>query len=154
MRCFQAHFFALKISFLGNTILRNSRSAYSTNETKNKHTPEERFTFDKLVKLVAGLKKKLCQPNTGTCSHGPSGSPGPLEPRGERGERGRRENKGKSGNRGDHGIMGPPRWPGACTRWPRILKLRAKVDRSCIFSNSFYINSITCNNCACKHGIN
>ena len=83
---------------------------YSTNETKNKNTPDERFTFDKLVKLdklVAGLKKKLCQPNIGTCSQGTSGPPGPLGPRGERGERGRRGHKGKSGNKGDHGIMGP-----------------------------------------------
>ena len=67
--------------------------------------------FDKLVKLdklVAGLKKKLCQPNIGTCSQGPPGPPGPPGPRGERGERGRRGNKGRSGNKGDNGIMGPP----------------------------------------------
>ena len=77
---------------------------------KDKHTPDKRVTFDKLVKLdklVAELKKKLCQPNIGTCFQGPSGPPGPPGPRGERGERGRRGNKGKSGNKGDHGIMGP-----------------------------------------------
>ncbi|XP_074627699.1 hemicentin-1-like isoform X2 [Acropora palmata] len=94
-----------------NTILRNRRSDYSTNKTENKHTPDDRFTFDKLVKLdklVAGLKKKLCQPNIGTCSQGPPGPPGPPGPRGERGERGRRGNKGRSGNKGDSGIMGRP----------------------------------------------
>ena len=101
----------MKISFLGNTILRNRRSDYSTNETKKKQTPDERFTFDKLVKLdnlVAEMKKKFCQPNIGTCSQGPPGPPGSPGPKGERGERGRRGSKGRSGNKGDNGIMGPP----------------------------------------------
>ena len=97
----------MKISLLVNTILRNRRSDYSTNnETENKHTPGERFTFDK--QLVAGLREKLCQSNTDKCSHGPPGPPGPPGPRGERGERGRRGNKGRTGNKGDNGIMGPP----------------------------------------------
>ncbi|XP_067017556.1 hemicentin-1-like isoform X2 [Acropora muricata] len=90
-----------------NTILRNRRSDYSTNnKTENKHTPAERFTFDK--QLVAGLREKLCQSNTDKCSHGPPGPPGPPGPRGERGERGRRGNKGRTGNQGDNGFMGPP----------------------------------------------
>ena len=82
----------MKISFLGNTILRNRRSDYSTNKTENKHIPDEKFSFDKLVKpdkLVAELKKK-------------------LGPTGERGARGRRGNIGRSGNKRDNGIMGPP----------------------------------------------
>ena len=94
----------MKISLL---VLRNRRSDYSTNnETENKHTLGERFTFDK--QLVAGLREKLCQSNTDKCSHGPPGPPGPPGPRGERGERGRRGNKGRAGNKGDNGIMGPP----------------------------------------------
>ena len=99
--------FPLKISLLVNTILRNRRSDYSTNnKTENKHTPGERFTFDK--QLVAGLRQTLCQSNTDKCSHGPPGPPGPPGPKGERGERGRRGNKGRTGNKGDNGIMGPP----------------------------------------------
>ena len=97
----------MKISLLVNTILRNRRGDYSANnKTESKHTPGERFTFDK--QLVAGLRQKLCQSNTDKCSHGPPGPPSPPGPRGERGERGRRGNKGRTGNKGDNGIMGPP----------------------------------------------
>ncbi|XP_044170222.1 uncharacterized protein LOC122954272 [Acropora millepora] len=93
------------------TILRNRRSDYSLrNKTENKHTPDERFTSDK---LVSELRQKLCQSNIDRCSRGPAGPPGPPGPRGERGERGRRGNKGDNGimgtseKSGKQGIMGP-----------------------------------------------
>ena len=90
----------LKFFYLVYTILRNRRSDYSlSNKTENKHTPDERFTSDK---LVSELRKKLCQSNIDRCSRGPAGPPGPPGPRGERGERGQR------GNKGDNGIMGTP----------------------------------------------
>ena len=99
----------MKTSFLVSTVLRNRRSDYSTNnKTENKHTPDERFTFDKLDKLVGELRKTLCQSNIDGCSQGLPGPPGPPGPRGERGERGRRGNKGRTGNKGDNGIVGPP----------------------------------------------
>ena len=108
-RVFKHTLFPLKISFLVNTVLRNRRSDYFTNnKTENKHTPDERFTFDKLDKLVGELRKKLCQSNIDGCSQGPSSPSGPPGPRGERGERGRRGNEGRTVNKGDNGIMGPP----------------------------------------------
>ena len=79
---------------------------FTNNKTENKHTPGERFTFDK--QLVAGLRQKLSQSNTDKCSQSPPGPPCPPGPRGKRAERRRRGNKGRSGNKGDNGIMGPP----------------------------------------------
>ncbi|XP_074627718.1 obscurin-like isoform X2 [Acropora palmata] len=89
-----------------NTILRNRRSDYSTNnKTENKHIADQRFISDKLVSV---LRQELRQSNINRCSRGPAGPPGSPGPRGKRGERGRKGNKGRSGNKGDNGIMGPP----------------------------------------------
>ncbi|XP_074627721.1 obscurin-like isoform X2 [Acropora palmata] len=93
-----------------NTILRNRRSDYSTNnKTENKHIADQRFISDKLVSV---LRPELRQSNINRCSRGPAGPPGSPGPRGKRGERGRKGNKGRSGNKGDNGIMGPPRKSG------------------------------------------
>ncbi|XP_067017567.1 probable oxidoreductase PXDNL isoform X2 [Acropora muricata] len=89
-----------------NTILRNRRSDYSTNnKTEKRKTADQRIISDK---LVSEMRQELCQSNIDRCSRGPAGPPGPPGPRGEKGERGRRGNKGRSGNKGDNGIMGPP----------------------------------------------
>ncbi|KAK2552494.1 Peroxidasin-like protein [Acropora cervicornis] len=89
-----------------NTILRNRRSDYSTNnKTENKRTSHETFTPGK---LVSELRQKLCQSNTDRGCQGLPGPPGPPGPRGERGKRGRSGSKGKTGNKGDNGIIGPP----------------------------------------------